>query len=40
MFNGCSNLTDLDVKHFDVSNCVRLDSMFSGTGITSLDIRG
>lgn len=28
MFNGCSNLINLDVNHFDTSNVITLESMF------------
>ncbi len=39
MFNGCSDLTSLDVSHFKTQNVTNMSGMFSGcSGLTSLDV--
>ncbi|WP_167747487.1 BspA family leucine-rich repeat surface protein, partial [Streptococcus mitis] len=39
MFNGMSNLTNLDVTHFDTRNVTNMGSMFRGTtNLTNLDV--
>lgn len=40
MFNGCSQLTSLDVSHFNTSNVTDMSAMFSGCyNLPSLDLR-
>ena len=39
MFNGCSNLTELNISSFDTRKVTDMYNMFSGcTGLTSLDL--
>ena len=39
MFDGCSNLTSLDLSSFDTSQVTTMSSMFSGcSNLTSLDL--
>ena len=39
MFTGCSNLTELDVSHFDTSNVTNMAYMFQGcNSLTELDV--
>ena len=40
MFDGCSDLTSLDVSHFNTQNVTNMTAMFSGcSGLTSLDVK-
>lgn len=38
MFSDISNLTSLDVSHFDTSNVTNMSFMFRGLNLTSLDV--
>ena len=39
MFNGCGELTALDLSHFDTANVTDMSSMFNGCGeLTALDL--
>ena len=39
MFNGCSDITEIDVSNFDVSQVTYMNSMFRGcSSLTSLDL--
>ena len=39
MFSGCVNLLNLNIENFDVSNAVKMNSMFrSCYSLTSLDL--
>lgn len=39
MFNGCSNLTSLDVRNFNTSNVTSMTNMFNGCkNLTSIDV--
>ena len=41
MFNGCSNLINLDLSHFDTSKVTNMQGMFNVCrNLTSLDLSG
>lgn len=41
MFSGASNLSKIDgIKNLDTSECVNMFGMFTGCGLTSLDLSG